>query len=396
MATNVSSYRVAITGDAAGLNAELTKASASVATFSRTVTTSQQRMTSAGGFFGGSRTTQIIQNLGYAAEDASVSFGTNGLAGALRGSANNLAMVAGAINPLAGALTGIGLAIASAVIPALSRMGKESEEATDRLQGLIDAAGELMDIRRRRAPDETTFTQVDRPAFQRDAQSRVTADAAADNAERLQAARDELARIAIQQEDLLKRSRGILSVAGLGDLFAEILGNGAGFDRAISHFQKTNPDFEISPEVRAQLARLETERLKLVEQARQEQKRVAILEQVAQDSAKLATEANAERVAGWFQNARDAIVGGIMSATVPGEVARPELRSSASQGLAGGFEFGSREAVSALNRAAFATSKTEEKIERNTSKTEVAVRDVVKAVRDLGQSLVPTIAGDAL
>lgn len=398
MATNVSSLRVAIRGDVSGLQAELEKGTASVKKFSGSFQRSQMTAAKATNAFGlsSAQTSMAVTQLGFAAEDAMVVYGNSGLAGALRAAGNNLSFVASMMNPIAGIAVGVGTALAAIVIPKLFETGKAADESAKNVNELAKALMDLRDVRDRFSASDQEFRQVDLAAFRRDAEGRIGAENAADNAERLQRARDDLAKIGIQQEDLRRRAIGTLAAAGLGDLFAGILGNGQVSPvRAIEHFRRTNPGVEIPEEVRAQLTRLETERQKLIEQARQEQQRILILEKVAQDSARLATEANAERVAGWFGAARQSIVDGILNAKIPGE--RPKVEAMRqSPGLQGGFQFGSREALSILNRTASGQNQVDQKIEKNTHGTEVAVRDVVRAVKDLGAQFVPALAGDAL
>ena len=77
---------------------------------------------------GASKSQMAIQQLAYAADDAAASFSTGGFAGAMRGAANNLSMVAMMINPLYGALTGVGLAIGGVFV----RNMEKASEAVDK------------------------------------------------------------------------------------------------------------------------------------------------------------------------------------------------------------------------------------------------------------------------
>lgn len=72
--------------------------------------------------------------LSRAAEDAAVSFGTGGFAGALRGAGNNISQFALAFGPLAGAITGIGVAALSGLVGWFER----TKTATDAAKKSLD------------------------------------------------------------------------------------------------------------------------------------------------------------------------------------------------------------------------------------------------------------------
>lgn len=137
MAQNVSSVRVAIQGDARGLNAELTKASKAVSSFAN----HSSRINAVGNELNnvtrkGPNVNFMVTQLGYAAEDAAVSFGTAGLAGALRGASNNLSVVAMQFGPIPGLIVGVGTALASSLIPMLEKSSERSKQAASDLQTL--------------------------------------------------------------------------------------------------------------------------------------------------------------------------------------------------------------------------------------------------------------------
>jgi hypothetical protein len=90
------------------------------------------------------QTAQMISQLGYAAEDAIVSFGTNGLAGAFRGAGNNLAFMATMINPAIGAIVGIGAAVAG-VVAGMWESSDAIEDNTDKAERFADQVKKLND-----------------------------------------------------------------------------------------------------------------------------------------------------------------------------------------------------------------------------------------------------------
>lgn len=101
------------------------------------------------------RSNFFMRELAFAADDAAQVFGTSGLAGSLRAAGNNLSFMAAMINPLAGALVGIGLGITTILIGQLKR-GKEkiaetataAKEATDRIKEMI------LELELLKAPEE--------------------------------------------------------------------------------------------------------------------------------------------------------------------------------------------------------------------------------------------------
>lgn len=97
---------------------------------------------------GFAKTQQVTQNLAYAADDAVQSFGTGGLAGALRGAGNNLTLVAGLLGGvkvqlLAVAAIGIGSFLASQ----WDRARKATQGARD---AVTDYGKSLRDISKQR------------------------------------------------------------------------------------------------------------------------------------------------------------------------------------------------------------------------------------------------------
>lgn len=142
-------------GQAARLSAQMTQLRGRIAEYTQAIAASD----SAGGTARrGIQMNQFaIQQLAYAVDDAAISFGTGGLAGAIRGAANNLSSVAMIVNPLAGAITGVGLAVGSTFIKrfedaakAEAKFAESSEKASEAIKkqyGLIrqlkDAMGDL-------------------------------------------------------------------------------------------------------------------------------------------------------------------------------------------------------------------------------------------------------------
>lgn len=137
-----------------------------------------------GGMGGGGRrvnVTHALLELSRGAEDAAVSFGTTGLAGAIRGSANNMAAFATIINPMAGVVVGLGAALAAVLIPRLMEMksaadiareaigtldeaiakATERREANERLAGLRSGAGSIEDQRGRVTSAQNELSDVD-------------------------------------------------------------------------------------------------------------------------------------------------------------------------------------------------------------------------------------------
>lgn len=90
------------------------------------------------------RGTQALLELSRGAEDAAISFGTSGLQGAIRGSANNLAAFATLINPMAGVVVGLGAALGSVLIPRLLETKSAADLAKEAVEGLDK---KLADIR---------------------------------------------------------------------------------------------------------------------------------------------------------------------------------------------------------------------------------------------------------
>lgn len=85
------------------------------------------------------KATMALLELSRGAEDAASQFGTQGLAGALRGSMNNLSAMATMLNPMAGVIVGLGAAIASVLIPRLMEMKTAADLAKESVGSLDEA-----------------------------------------------------------------------------------------------------------------------------------------------------------------------------------------------------------------------------------------------------------------
>jgi hypothetical protein len=97
---------------------------------------------------GSSKTaTMALLELSRGAEDAASQFGTLGLAGALRGSMNNLSAMATMLNPMAGVIVGVGAAIASILIPRLMEMKTAADLAKEAVGSLDDALKSVSEVR---------------------------------------------------------------------------------------------------------------------------------------------------------------------------------------------------------------------------------------------------------
>lgn len=86
----------------------------------------------AGGY---GKANRALLELSRGVEDAASVYGTMGLSGALRASANNISQFASIIHPAAGAIAGFGVAIGSILIPKLF----ETDDAADKAKSSMDA-----------------------------------------------------------------------------------------------------------------------------------------------------------------------------------------------------------------------------------------------------------------
>jgi hypothetical protein len=84
----------------------------------------------------------MMQNASYAINDFLSQFSNAGLAAGLRGASNNIEMMVGATNPLAGILVGATVA-AIGMVPALRTLGKEHEDAADKAKEHTKALDDL-------------------------------------------------------------------------------------------------------------------------------------------------------------------------------------------------------------------------------------------------------------
>ena len=97
---------------------------------------------------GSGNATFALLELSRAAEDAASQFSTQGLAGAIRASANNFATLATIINPMAGVVVGLGAALATILIPRLMETGNAAEQAAEKAKKFADRLEEMRRIGR--------------------------------------------------------------------------------------------------------------------------------------------------------------------------------------------------------------------------------------------------------
>lgn len=97
-----------------------------------------------------------LLELSRGAEDFAVSFGTGGIAGGLRGAANNISQFAAMMNPLAGAITGLGVAAVSMWM-AFSKGAEDAKEDADEVKERIDAMKKSMVEAQDQARQELKF-----------------------------------------------------------------------------------------------------------------------------------------------------------------------------------------------------------------------------------------------
>lgn len=355
--------------------------------------------------FSSGQASLAVSQLGFAAEDALVSYGNQGLGGALRAAGNNLSFVAAMMNPIAGLTVGIGTALAAIFIPKMF-------QATDATKSFAAALKLIEGVNFR---DALLRLQGSLPV------PGVT-DAPTD---RFQAARDSfnsaLADQRGQRDSARAQIRSVFEAAGLGGPgFVDAI-NAATIDamtrrnpehlvnQARVMFRNAGAGDEFTPEVAERLRELARQAILASVQVERTNKALEQTAKNAAEAAKLQKEADNKKAAVALvtplAEAGANLFAGVWKDMQTAAGQRDELREMSkntrkpSQGLAGGFEFGSREAVSTLNRAMFRSigeKKEEKEIAKNTHGTEVAVRDVVRAVRDLGSQFVPALAGEPL
>lgn len=139
------------------LNAGLARARASMAAFGKYVTAGGAAM---GGM--GSRLTQVS----YAVDDLTNVLGnygltTAGVSAAIRAMSNNIGTLVTSINPMAGIVTTLGLALAAFLIPQLFGTGEAAEEAASKLDAFTKAAETLANSAATRFDFEDNFRRID-------------------------------------------------------------------------------------------------------------------------------------------------------------------------------------------------------------------------------------------
>ena len=204
-------------------------------TRTRTATGSLNTMTASSG-----RTSFMISQLGFAVEDATTQFGTMGLAGALRAAGNNLSIVASMLNPIAGIVVGVGTALASTLIPHLTKTGDEAEKSKKKLD---EWAATFRNIQRDVSGQaffgvERQFRRGDLGAMDSDSLAKESRDAAR---ERL--------RIDAQIQAVQLQRQAILDRAGVPGFLSGRLGTPTATNpnpaaSALSSLARSNPGFK--------------------------------------------------------------------------------------------------------------------------------------------------------
>jgi hypothetical protein len=184
-----------------------------------------------------SRTTMAMLELSRGVEDAAVVYGTSGLAGSIRASANNLAAFATVIHPIAGVVTGVGAAIGSILIPKLL----ESGEAAKKAKKDIDEWAESFTNIDRVSRDHARF-RVERE----DAKAGMRGQNAAALSTTIVAARRDAERLAIEESNIRSKRAAILASYGLDPEFAQgltapVTGNATPALSAIEVHRRNNP-----------------------------------------------------------------------------------------------------------------------------------------------------------
>lgn len=95
------------------------------------------------------RSQQVLTQLAFAAEDASVSFGTGGMAGAIRGASNNLVLIAATMAGTAGAIAAVSLVVITQLVPAFAKLAKGAKTARKEVDDFRDATEVLAEQRTR-------------------------------------------------------------------------------------------------------------------------------------------------------------------------------------------------------------------------------------------------------
>lgn len=376
----------------------------------------------------------IVSQLGFAAEDAAVSFGTTGLAGALRGASNNLSVVAMAFNPIAGIIVGVGTALAASLIPMLGKTSEKTKQLADDMTILGQKARrayiDLQEGRDGRGPqDVEPVVPIDLDRFQSQRKSfGIELDAAEKRIAHFQRETG-FALGAFQQSLPTELSQGFLAdPAGTYDFdlsrAQEVMRN-----KLSEGLQESIEEGSVLPlEKSAKFVRdyatslsnvtghglesiLPSESFKAVTQdlfniARES---ITAREEIDKINESLVKLGKNEGIAKGAQSLVDALspvfqVGGRFGDRFQSlfDAARTEfggvgvsdrLRAlQESDPLQAGYQFGSIEAVSAINRATFARPDPVDKnIEKNTSKTVDAVIGVAREVKHMKTAVVSAV-----
>lgn len=435
MANNVSSLRVRITGDASGLEATLDNSAKKVGHFSRQVQQSQRASVAGAGVFGGGSKSAsfAVSQLGFGLEDFLTQVETMGIGGGLRAAGNNMSALAATMNPIAGLAVGVGTALGAILIPRLL-------ETADAANEVSIAARALSGLRFGQAVNAMRLPEIPRLG------------ASADEFDRTAKSAREMGESVEDEFDGLRREWSILAAEALPGVGA--IGRGEAFDKFIADRDPFGGAAErlargsaIDPEAAKRLRELEQAALAAREkldrigrfggELGEAQKQAAALREFGkmlgegtnrlgdffggiQQAAKdrdatrsfvtdflgdiggdtgRAARANAEldkrlrEIDRLFPGAGNAnrrqLFGDAARALAERDRTGPIKRS---QGLAGGFDFGSREAISTLNKAAFTSSKTDDKIEKNTREAAGALKEIDRKLgrQDRGE---PVVAG---
>lgn len=370
-----------------------------------------------------------ITQLGFAAEDAFTVMGNQGLAGALRAAGNNLSFVLAMFSPAAGVIGGVGIALSALLIPALIKSDEKTGALADTFRDLrknIELTRLSLKSVTQLAADEPLSVegifeggggdrfQVQRGEFQRD----------------LRSAKADLERATLERQIAMRsignRSQGLISASlpGLSDTIKSAglrfgvqlqsatvaaIENGdasliaKAFENRLSQAQRLSDDVlgiginqtavndmrsfvgELQEFAQAEInARKEADKLREALSGLSQNEKIAnLLKPVMQ-------------VGGRFEGLLNNLVSGFQADF--GGTGTNERRNVIAQAdpLQAGFQFGSVEAISAINRATFSRpNPTEKEIEKNTSETVDAVRDLAGEVKNMGSAIAAGI-GNAI
>lgn len=211
----------------------------------------------------------IMSQLAFAVEDASVSFGTSGVSGAIRGAANNLTMIASVAGGAHGAMAAVGVVAATQLAPSLLKATGLIQDQNVELERYKKNLTSVADIIRHRLELENIGIegrQAVRDAGRADSsqQAGSSAESARDARELLQA---DLRALEKEQQEIQNRlSRSTAQAAedlkgfweGGANLFS-----GGGRERRLMEEQKAASE---------RLAEIERERVQLSDRLAQNQK----------------------------------------------------------------------------------------------------------------------------